>query len=95
MGKVSQFFLDEKLKLILEKAVISSAIVLYVLHLLFILIVDLKLFEINLFKDLTISPISAIYTPFSIILIYEVYLLVYYLPKSITNYIGKQSLVGD
>ncbi|MEL6275012.1 MAG: hypothetical protein AAFU03_07920, partial [Bacteroidota bacterium] len=36
------------------------------------------------------SPIAAIYTPFSFILIYEVYLLVYYLPHSITTYIGKQ-----
>ena len=36
------------------------------------------------------NPIAAIYTPFSFILIYEVYLLVYYLPKSTTTYIGKQ-----
>ena len=32
----------------------------------------------------------AIYTPFSFILIYEIYLLVYYLPRSITLYISKQ-----
>ena len=51
-----------------------------------------------LFRSLAISdpsklftnPIAAIYTPFSFILIYEVYLLIYYLPKSITVYIGKQ-----
>ena len=36
------------------------------------------------------SPIAAIYTPFSFILIYEVYLLIYYLPKSTSIYIGKQ-----
>jgi len=36
------------------------------------------------------NPIAAIYTPFSFILIYEVYLLVFYLPKSTTIYIGKQ-----
>ena len=36
------------------------------------------------------SPIDAIYTPFSILLFYEVYCLIYYLPKSITIYIGKQ-----
>jgi hypothetical protein len=36
------------------------------------------------------NPIAAIYTPFSFILVYEVYLLVYYLPKSTTIYIGKQ-----
>ncbi|GIR11683.1 MAG: hypothetical protein CM15mP23_02580 [Cryomorphaceae bacterium] len=43
-------------------------------------------FKSNLFS----SPISAIYTPFSFILIYEVYLLVYYIPKSFSNYIIKQ-----
>ena len=36
------------------------------------------------------NPISAVYTPFSFILIYEVYLLIYYLPKSFTTYITKQ-----
>ncbi|MFT5916978.1 MAG: hypothetical protein ACI81T_003491, partial [Bacteroidia bacterium] len=32
----------------------------------------------------------AIYTPFSFILVYEVYLLIFFLPKSISFYIGKQ-----
>jgi hypothetical protein len=34
--------------------------------------------------------VAAIYTPFSFILAYEVYLLIYYLPRSITTYISKQ-----
>ena len=46
--------------------------------------------EINDTSNLFKNPIAAIYTPFSFILIYEVYLLIYYLPKSITVYIGKQ-----
>jgi hypothetical protein len=41
-------------------------------------------------SDLLKNPISAVYTPFSFILIYEVYLLIYYLPKSFTTYITKQ-----
>lgn len=41
-------------------------------------------------SELLRNPISAIYTPFSFILIYEVYLLIYYLPKSFTTYITKQ-----
>jgi hypothetical protein len=41
-------------------------------------------------SELMKNPISAIYTPFSFILIYEVYLLIYYLPKSFTTYITKQ-----
>jgi len=36
------------------------------------------------------NPINAIYTPFSVLLIYEGYLLIYYLRRSTTIYIGKQ-----
>ena len=36
------------------------------------------------------SPISAIYTPFSIILYYEIFLLIFYLPRSFTTSILKQ-----
>ncbi|MFN5422577.1 MAG: hypothetical protein ACK5AO_04865 [bacterium] len=41
-------------------------------------------------KRLLASPINAIYTPFSFLLVYEAYLLLYYLPQSTTIYIGKQ-----
>jgi hypothetical protein len=70
--------------------VLLLAITLFIAHLVFIFLVDLEFLELTYFKDLAINPISAIYTPFSVILIYEVYLLVFYLPKSITIYIGKQ-----
>ena len=36
------------------------------------------------------DPISAIYTPFSILLVYEAYLMIYYLRRSTTLYIAKQ-----
>ena len=36
------------------------------------------------------NPISAIYTPFSIILIYEIYVLIYFLPRSFTTSLLKQ-----
>lgn len=39
---------------------------------------------------LLLSPINAIYTPFSFLLVYEAYLLLFYLPQSTTIYIGKQ-----
>ncbi len=42
--------------------------------------------EAGLLKD----PISAIYTPFSILLVYEAYLMIYYLRRSTTLYIAKQ-----
>lgn len=36
------------------------------------------------------DPINAIYTPFSFLLVYEAYLLLYYLQHSTTIYVGKQ-----
>ena len=40
--------------------------------------------------SLFLHPINAIYTPFSVLLVYEAYLLVYYLRRSTSNYIAKQ-----
>ncbi|MCK6602050.1 MAG: hypothetical protein L6Q77_09510 [Bacteroidetes bacterium] len=40
-------------------------------------------------KSVFHDPISSLYTPFSFILAWEVYLLVYYLPESLTISIGK------
>ena len=42
------------------------------------------------FKNLQHSYLKAIYTPFSFILFYEVFLLVIIIPKSISEFIGKQ-----
>ncbi|MEM6726554.1 MAG: hypothetical protein AAF598_21125, partial [Bacteroidota bacterium] len=73
-----------------EQFVLSMAIVSFIVHLIFIFAVDLGLLGSGEQHELFISPIAAIYTPFSLILLYEVYLLVYYLPRSITTYIRKQ-----
>ncbi|MGB1449595.1 MAG: hypothetical protein ACPG8F_07115 [Flavobacteriaceae bacterium] len=43
-----------------------------------------------LYPELLNDPISAIYTPFSLILIYEIYLLLFYLPRSFTSCVSKQ-----
>ncbi|MEY2793710.1 MAG: hypothetical protein RJA76_1702 [Bacteroidota bacterium] len=47
-------------------------------------------FPINHTEKLLLTPINAIYTPFSFLLAYEAYLLLYYLPQSTSIYIGKQ-----
>ncbi len=82
--------LDERTKKFSEKIIINIAIVSFLLHLAVISLNDLGLLGIQISGELFTNPISAIYTPFSFILIYEVYLLIYYLPKSMTIYIGKQ-----
>ena len=82
--------LYEKTKKRSERIIINIAIVSFVLHLAIIALNDLNLLGSTFSGYLFTNPISAIYTPFSFILIYEVYLLIYYLPKSMTIYIGKQ-----
>jgi len=81
---------SEKVKKNSELTIVSIAIVSFVLHLSIIALVDLEILHLNDHSKLLSNPIAAIYTPFSFILIYEVYLLVYYLPKSTSTYIGKQ-----
>lgn len=86
--KLFDVFLSERRKETVEKITLVIAIVSYLAHLIIIFLNWQGIIEIEqkFFKN----PIAAIYTPFSFILIFEVFLLVYYLPKSITVYIGKQ-----
>ncbi|MEM6261223.1 MAG: hypothetical protein AAGI38_01855 [Bacteroidota bacterium] len=75
----------------IERYIISIAIIGFILHLGVILLIDVGILDLGILNDkISRDPIASIYTPFSFILLYEVYLLVYYLPKSITIYIGKQ-----
>ncbi len=73
-----------------EKIILTIAIASFLIHLSLIYLVDFGIIAINTSSDLFKNPIAAIYTPFSFILVYEVYLLIYYLPKSISTYINKQ-----
>jgi hypothetical protein len=73
-----------------ERIILVIAIVSFLIHLTTIYLVDFGIIYLNTPSDLLKNPIAAIYTPFSFILVYEVYLLIHYLPKSITTYISKQ-----
>ena len=66
------------------------ALVSFITHLLIIGLIQLNIIAIEEPSNLLKNPIAAIYTPFSFILVYEVYLLIYYLPKSTSIYISKQ-----
>jgi hypothetical protein len=62
----------------------------FIIHLFLIYAKKFDWFEISFESSLLIDPISAIYTPFSIILVYEIYLLVVNLPRSFTTSVSKQ-----
>jgi hypothetical protein len=80
--------LSHKAKDRVEKTILVIAIFSYLIHLSLILLNVQGIIELE--QKFFTNPIAAIYTPFSFILLYEVYLLIYFLPKSITIYIGKQ-----
>ena len=74
-----------------EKFILISATLGVIIHLLLILLNNNGYVDLSFFQDkLFVNPISAIYTPFSFILIYEAFLLIYFLPRSFTTSIAKQ-----
>jgi len=85
-----QKLLSDKTKEISERVILVIAIASFLIHLIIIWLVDFSIISLNTPSELLNNPIAAIYTPFSFILVYEVYLLIHYLPKSITTYISKQ-----
>ena len=85
-----QKFLSKKTKERGEQAILWIALVSFIIHLSVIALLHFDFISISEPSDLLLNPIAAIYTPFSFILIYEVYLLIYYLPKSTSTYISKQ-----
>ena len=89
-NKIFDVFISDKSKKNIEKYVLIASVIGFILHLALIYLYKFDLIDINDPYNLLNNPISAIYTPFSFILIYEIYLLIYYLPRSISIYISKQ-----
>ena len=73
-----------------ERFFLKIAIISFVIHLGLIFLINYSFISINATSELLKSPIAAIYTPFSFLIVYEVYLLIYYLPRSVTSYVNKQ-----
>jgi hypothetical protein len=90
LEKLYQKLLSKKTKEKSERVILWIALVSFIIHLLIIGLIHFNIITINEPSNLLKNPIAAIYTPFSFILIYEVYLLIYYLTKSTSTYILKQ-----
>lgn len=87
LDRIFNSLLSESFREKAERYVVFAAIAGFLIHL---ALIALQHYGQLPAHELLGNPLVAIYTPFSIILLYEVYLLVYYIPKSITRYIGKQ-----
>ena len=74
-----------------EKYIMILAIGGFIIHLLLILFeTQLNIDFFSRKTNLSSNPISALYTPFTFILVYEAFLLIYYLPRSFTTSVAKE-----
>jgi hypothetical protein len=80
--------LNPAMRQMIERFLVTCALVLFLLHL--ALYAGNEVFTWNLPESLFGHPLATLYTPFSVILIAEVYLLIYYLPTSFARSLGKQ-----
>ena len=80
--------LNPAMRQMIERFLLTCALVLFLLHL--AIYAGNEVFTWNLPESLFGHPLATLYTPFSVILIAEVYLLIYYLPTSFARSLGKQ-----
>ena len=74
-----------------EKSIMFLAVGGFIIHLLLIFFENYYGLDIFSAKtNLSSNPISALYTPFTFILVYEAFLLIYYLPRSFTTSVAKE-----
>ena len=86
----SRIYSDKVLKTV-EKYILYLASIGFIIHLLIIFLKNYGFVDLDhIDSKLLTNPISALYTPFSFILIYEAYLLIFYIPRSFTTAISKQ-----
>jgi len=93
LNKVDSIFLtifSEKSQKIFEKYILFLATSGFIIHLILIYLNKYNYTDFNFNNTLLLDPISALYTPFSFILVYEAYLLIYYLPNSFTVTVVKE-----
>ena len=90
ISKIFNFVFSKSSQSYVEKSIITIAIASFIVHLSLILATSSGVISVALPGELLQNPLAAIYTPFSFILIYEVYLLIFYLPQSFTYYLSKQ-----
>lgn len=91
LGDIFDYIFSFKAQKNVENTVLFLATLGFIIHLLLIFLNNFSVIDITETENSLLSnPISAIYTPFSFIIIYEIYLLLLFLPRSFTTSISKQ-----
>ena len=82
MPYIFDMFLSEETRAKAEKIILKLALFSFFIHLAVIYLIKFDFLTQPLNTELLTNPISAVYTPFSFILIYEVYLCLLYTSPS-------------
>ena len=93
LNKIDSIFdtvFSEKSQKSFEKYILILATCGFIFHLILIYLNKYRYIAFDFNNTLLLDPISALYTPFSFILVYEAYLLIYYLPNSFTVTVVKE-----
>ena len=90
MSTLHEYVLGEKTDSFLRKSAINLAIVGFLIHLGGCTLYRFNTIDLSEVQPFVDSYLDALYTPFSIILAYEVYELIRAIPESFSNSIGKQ-----
>jgi len=88
--RLYRFALGKKTDEFLRQQSINAAVVGFLVHLVLCVLYGLGRIDLPGMEPLLDSYLDALYTPFSIILAYEVYELIRAIPESFSNAIGKQ-----
>ena len=88
--RLYSFVLGERTDEFLRQQSINAAVVGFLVHLILCVSYGLGRIDLPGMEPLIDSYLDALYTPFSIILAYEVYELIRAIPESFSNAIGKQ-----
>ena len=88
LDPIAKGLLSPRIKKRMEKGFVSFALFAFLVHL--ALYILNKYVALDLPSTLFSSPLQILYTPFSVVLVAEIYLLVYYLPASFGRSMGKQ-----
>ena len=86
----NELILGDKTDALLRRLAINLAIVGFLAHLLACVLYKFEYLDLSDTNDFFDSYLDSLYTPFSIILAYEVYELIRAIPDSFSNSIGKQ-----
>ena len=87
---IFSFIFSNKSQKKFEKFILFLATAGSIIHLSLIFLNKFEIINFNFNNTLLLNPISALYTPFSFILVYEAFLLIYYIPNSFSVSVAKE-----